>query len=151
MTRCVNQRAGVAKGLARRAGGATVPAVMEATTATVDAPHEAAQRRIESLERENADLQKRLETLGSDNAALRANRSIASGERLRGSVVVFGLSSLILAVFAAALVMYMQIGKQRARETVVDLPNTPRGTGMLGFPPPPPDMGNPGTTRVPAH
>lgn len=120
------------------------------TADTADDTRDTSLRRIKQLERENLALQQRLETLGTDNAALRANRAVASGARHRGRTVVFGLGMAILAVFAAALIMFVQIHEQRARETV-DLPNTPRGTGVLGFPPPPPDLGNPGTTRVPAH
>ncbi len=79
-----------------------------------------------------------------------ALRKTESGPRYRGRAVVIGLGLTILALFAAVVIMSAQIGRQRVREHI-DLPNTPHRTGALGFPPPPPDMTNPGTTRVPAH
>lgn len=113
-----------------------------------DDRYAAALRKIETLERENRDLQRRIDVIGSERDALRAVHATASGSRFGGRAVVAGLAMVILTIFGAAVFMFVQIRSEHVPPPA-DLPGTPHHTGVLGFPPPPPDPSNPGNVPAP--
>lgn len=112
---------------------------------TEDARLTAALDKIKNLEREKSALDQRLETLGAELSALRASRTpIDPSLRYKGRLVVIGLVLVILAVFGSAVIMYVQL-RHDGPPPRVELPGTPHGTAIPGFPPPPPDPGNAGS------
>ena len=117
------------------------PAAMEP-----DARHAAALSKIETLERENRELVRRLDVIGAERDALKDSRAVAAGTRYGGGKVVAGLALVILTVFGAAVVMFFQIRSEHVAPPA-DLPGTPHNTGVLGFPPPPPDPSNHGAPQ----
>jgi hypothetical protein len=59
---------------------------------------------------------------------------------------VIGFALVVLTVFGAAAIMYVQL-RHEGPLPRVDMPGTPHGTGVPGFPPPPPDPGNSGANQ----